>query len=303
MTFAKSTPDRMQLNMTGSAQADKIRKKQSMNNMINNNMRANNVLTFLFILTIVSCQQNTGPLKEGKWRGAFKLPDQEIPFQFEVKGESSDSPGIFLINGEDRFRLNNISYFKDSFSVPIDLYDTELRGKADGDVLQGNLVKHYTGKPDDKIPFIAEFNKPRFAQSGENPSVSLDGTWDINLINANDTDKTVGVFKQDLAVVTGSILTTTGDYRFLEGIIHGNKFELSAFGGSTPYLLKGEFSNENLFTGEFITPKRKTKLFGTRNPHASLPDPYTASPLKDGYSSLEFSFPNLELNLIFDSCG
>ncbi|HWS01456.1 MAG TPA: TlpA disulfide reductase family protein [Prolixibacteraceae bacterium] len=257
-------------------------------------MRANNVLTFLFILTIVSCQPKTGPLKEGKWRGAFILPDQEIPFQFEVKGESPDSAGIFLINGEDRFRLNHISYYKDSFSVPIDLYDTELRGKADGDVLQGNLVKHYIGKPDDKIPFIAEFNKPRFAQSGENPSASLDGTWDINLINANDTDKTVGVFKQDLAVVTGSILTTTGDYRFLEGIIHGNKFELSAFGGSTPYLLKGEFSNENLFTGEFITPKRKTKLFGSRNPHASLPDPYTASPLKDGYSSLEFSFPNLE---------
>ncbi len=257
-------------------------------------MRFYHVLAILCILTLVSCQKKTEGLKEGKWRGTFILSDNEIPFQFEVSGTNTDSAGIFLINGEDRFPLNKISYNKDSLSIPIDLYDAELLGKLDGDVLHGNLVKHFAGKPDEKFPFFAQYGKPRFSQIKEAPSVFLNETWDIYLINANDTEKTVGTFKQKQSIITGSILTTTGDYRFLEGIVHGNKFELSAFGGSTPYLLKGELSDENRFTGEFITPKRKTKLFGSRNPEASLPDPYKGSQLKPGYSTIEFSFPNLE---------
>ena len=257
-------------------------------------MRSCFVLAFLFILTLVSCYPKTKFLKEGKWRGVFILADNEIPFQFEAMGASPDSTAIFLINGVDRFPLNKISYYNDSLSVPIDLYDAVILGKLDGAVLHGNLVKHFAGKPDEKIPFIAEYGKPRFAPPKEAPSVTLNGTWDIHFINGNDTEKTVGAFKQELSNITGSILTTTGDYRFLEGIVHGNKFEMSSFGGSTPYLLKGEFSNEDQFAAEFITPKRKIKLYGTRNPNASLPDPYKASQLKPGYSTIEFSFPNLE---------
>ena len=106
--------------------------------------------------------------------------------------------------------------------------------------------------------------------------------------------KTVGNFDQKGSLLTGSILTATGDYRFFEGAADGKKFSLSAFGGSTPYLVKGEFTNDSTFTGQFITPRLISKIEGKRNPKAALPDPYTATPLKKGYTSLEFSFPNLD---------
>ena len=253
------------------------------------------IVLFFISGIITSCQPAKTPLKEGLWRGVFILPQNEIPFVFEVKGKNADSTSVFLINGSDRFQLNKILYSNDSVSIPIDLYSSVLKGKLTENNFDGLLLKVGTDKPVAGVPFKAVFGEfPRFPQSSEAPSVSLAGTWDVNIISADDTEKTVGNFDQKGSFLTGSILTTTGDYRFFEGAVDGKKFSLSAFGGSTPYLVKGEFMNDSTFTGQFITPRLISKIEGKRNPKAALPDPYTATPLKKGYTSLEFSFPNLD---------
>ncbi|HEY3390036.1 MAG TPA: TlpA disulfide reductase family protein [Prolixibacteraceae bacterium] len=256
------------------------------------NIKCLNLLLILSVFGLItSCHPGVKSLKEGLWRGAFTIPGNEIPFVFEVKGQSAESTSVYLINGTDRFELKNITYSNDSVTIPIDLYSSVLRGKLTENTLEGQLVKVNTDKPVAGIPFKAVYGDlPRFPKSSETPSVSLAGTWDINI----DGEKTVGNFDQKEASLTGSVLTTTGDYRFLEGVVQGKKFALSAFGGSTPYLLKGEFTNDSTFTGEFITPRGTSKLEGNRNAKAALPDPYTASHLKEGFTSIEFTFPNLE---------
>ena len=251
-----------------------------------------NLIVVLFLLEFVtSCQPAVKPLKQGLWRGAFILPENEIPFVFEVKGQGADSTSVFLINGSDRFELKNITYSHDSVSIPIDLYSSVLRGKLTESTFEGQLVKINTDKPVAGVPFKAVYGElPRFPASSEAPSVSLAGTWDINI----DNEKTVGNFEQKESILTGSVLTPTGDYRFLEGVVQGKKFALSAFGGSSPYLLKGEFTNDSTFTGEFITPRHTSKIDGKRNINAALPDPYAASHLKEGFTSVSFTFPNLD---------
>jgi peroxiredoxin len=255
----------------------------------------NLVIVFFVLVGLSSFQQGTKTLKEGQWRGVFTVPENEIPFVFEVTGKNPENTSIFLINGEDRFQLKNITYRNDSVFIPIDLYDAVLKGKISENSLQGRLIKLSNGKSDAGVPFKAEYGKiPRFAVSAEAPTISLTGTWDIEIGSGETTEKTVGIFDQKKSLLTGSILTTTGDYRFLEGVVHGKKFELSAFGGSTPYLLKGEFANDNNFSGEFITPRKTVKLVGKRNAKAALPDAYAVSYLKQGYSTVSFSFPNLD---------
>jgi len=258
-------------------------------------MWVNSILILLIFTVLSSCQSGVKTLKEGLWRGVFTVEKNEIPFVFEVKGKSADSTSVFLINGTDRFELRNIKYSNDSVTIPIDLYSSVLKGKLTENTFAGELVKIGTDKPAAGVPFKAIYGDlPRFEKKGEAPSAQLSGTWDINIISGDQTEKTVGNFEQTEAILTGSILTTTGDYRFLEGVVQGKKFFLSAFGGSTPYLLKGEFSNDSTFTGEFVTPRSTSQLEGVRNAKAALPDPYTASHLKEGFSSIEFSFPNLE---------
>jgi peroxiredoxin len=258
-------------------------------------MWVNSILVLLLFGVFTSCQSGAKTLKEGLWRGVFTVEKNEIPFVFEVKGKSEDSTTVYLINGTDRFELRNIKYSNDSVTIPIDLYSSVLKGKLTENTFAGELVKVGTDKPIAGVPFKAVYGDlPRFEKKGEAPTAQLSGTWDIDITSGGNTEKTVGNFEQTETKLTGSILTTTGDYRFLEGVVQGKKFFLSAFGGSTPYLVKGEFSNDSTFTGEFVTPRSTSRIEGVRNTKASLPDPYTASHLKEGFSTIEFSFPNLE---------
>jgi peroxiredoxin len=204
-----------------------------------------------------------------------------------------------LINAEDRFEINNVKYHNDSVSITIDLYNVALKAKVNGNSLNGSLIRLGSGTSGEGVPFSAEYgNLSRFPESSIAPSISLTGTWDIEIGSGENINKTVGIFEQKESVLTGSILTTTGDYRFLEGVVQGNKFQLSAFGGSTPYLFKGEFSNDSTFKGEFITPRRTVEIAGKSNPKAALSDAYSVSYLKEGYSTIDFSFPNLDGKLV-----
>ena len=260
-----------------------------------NNFKWSQFIVILFLAgSLISCQPAIKPLQEGRWRGGFTVGENEIPFIFEVVGQPAELSSVFLINGSDRFQLKNVTYRNDSVFIPIDLYDAVLQAKILDHAIQGRLVKSGTA-PDKGIPFTAQFGKaPRFAIKPEKPSVSLGGTWDIVIGKGESAEKTVGNFDQKESVLTGSILTTTGDYRFLEGDVYGKKFELSTFGGSTPYLVKGEFSSDSIFTGAFITPRSTQPIEGKRNAKAALPDAYQVTHLKDGFSTIDFTFPNLE---------
>lgn len=262
---------------------------------MNNFQKIGFVAMAIGMMTFSSFLPVSKTLKPGQWRGVFSVPENQIPFVFEVKDDGSGSFSLFLINGADRFQLKTISYNGDSVFIPIDLYDAVLKGKFTENTFDGRLIKGVSTKPDAGVPFRAEYGKlPRFAESTVAPSISLGGTWDVVMGSGESAENVVAVFDQKTALLTGSILTTTGDLRFFEGTVSGKKFELSAFGGSTPYLLKGEFTGDNAFSGEFVTPRKSTPISGKRNEKAALPDAYNVTYLKPGFSSVAFTFPNLE---------
>ncbi len=253
------------------------------------------LLILVVAILLAACGSSSKTLKEGSWRGVFTLSDHEIPFLFEVTGQSLETTTVFLVNGTDKFPLKTVSYRNDSVFIPIDLYDAVLKAKIGEDQLSGRFVKLASDKADGGIPFTAGYgNAPRFPESSEKPAISMNGTWDIAIGSGENADKTVGNFEQKGAILNGSILTTTGDYRFLEGAVQGKEFQLSAFGGSTPYLVKGEFTSDSTFKGEFVTPRKATEITGKRNKGAALPDAYTVTYLKEGYTTIDFTFPNLE---------
>lgn len=257
------------------------------------------VLVGLLATTIcmffVACKQEGKPLKVGPWRGVFTVPGHEIPFQFEVSAPSAGVSKICLVNGSDRFEIKNITYREDSIFLPMELYDALIKAKISGNRLTGTLVKLGSAKPIAGIPFTADYGITyRFPETGEKPSVALQGSWDLQMGTGDQQEKVVGNFVQQEGLVTGSILTPTGDFRFLDGRIAGRNFALSTFGGSTPYLFKGNFDSDSTFAGELVTPRSTTIVTGRKNPRATLPSGYEVTKLRDGFKTIEFSFPNLD---------
>lgn len=251
------------------------------------------------VLALASCKndkQESPQLKDGKWHAEFNAKDGSIPFSFEVeKGSSDSSTVITLINGAERVPLEGVTYKGDSVFIPIKAYDTELKGVIKGDTISG-IFRRLFSEGDKGLEFKAVYGAtPRFVTEGTSAD-SLDGKWDIQFITDSETKNNVGIFSQKDGILTGSILTNSGDFRYLEGVSDKNRFRLSAFAGLSPYLIQGKFTDKDNFEGEFITARGSQKIKGTRNPNARLADPYGLTQLKKGYNSIDLKLRDLKGN-------
>ena len=69
---------------------------------------------------------------------------------------------------------------------------------------------------------------------------------------------------------------------------------MSSFIGSVPVYFRGHFSTNGTISGEQVGARGSIPFSGVQNEEAALPDPYGLTYLKNGYSSLDFTFPNAE---------
>lgn len=252
-------------------------------------------LYLLGVLLIVSCQKQNS-LQNGIWKGELTVAENKrAPFLFEVSDAGSDVASVTLFNGVERVKLDSVHFQSDTLIIPIASYDAYIEGIVSGDLIEGKFIKNYI-ENDPGVPFHATFGvKERFSPSGSIPDTPVDGKWDMLFISEKgDTTRNVGIFKSENNIVTGSILTNSGDLRFLEGVYTESGVDLSAFGGLSPYLIELRFSDESSFEGKFYTTRGVTEIVGIRNDYAELADPYSLAQLKPGFNSLGFNLPNLD---------
>ncbi|MDR0733829.1 MAG: TlpA family protein disulfide reductase [Dysgonamonadaceae bacterium] len=255
---------------------------------------------YLFFLMILSaCTPRSGKLQDGIWRGELAVADnKQAPFLFEVKNANTDSAAIILINGEERVPLTGITYSDDTAIIPIASFDARIEAKISNGLMEGWFFKNYI-ENDEGILFRAKRGEAtRFEPVAQTTSISIDGKWDISFIETSDTSRNVGIFTTENLIVTGSVLTHSGDLRFLEGIVTEDGVKLSAFSGLSPYLIEIRFLDENTFQGEFYTAKGITKLSGTRNDKAALDEAYSRTAMKPGFDRLHFRLPNMDGKLV-----
>lgn len=260
------------------------------------------IRAFLFcylIILVWGCvaPHSNNELKIGNWRGEFALDSYQVPFNFVVEDDTAALVRVFLTNANEKAPLDSIYYQGDSVILPIKVYDAVLIAKVQNDSLKGFFRKNQSAKRG--IPFRAVRHQfHRFQVKDSSSSHSVAGKWSVNLITEKDVKPisryTVGLLEQQGNKVTGTILTTTGDYRYWEGVLDGTQLKLSAFSGSNPNLIQASLVDSVHFKGEFISAGGTTILEAVKSDTAKLPDPYTLTYLKSGRDRLSFSFPNLE---------
>lgn len=256
------------------------------------------LIALLLALPILADAQNKPALQAGEWYGEFSAGQAYIPFKFEVTNSNTlgKELKVTLINGKERVKLGIINYRGDSVFIPIQDYDTQLNAVLQGDTLKGVLKRLYSDT-DKGVSFKAYASaRPRFPTAGVSP-YSLDGKWDVIFKEAKTPENNVGIFSTQGGKLVGSILTNTGDLRFLEGVVDGAGFRLSAFAGLSPYLIEGKFIDKDHFKGQFITSHGSQVIEGTRNQNARLADPYSLTQMKAGAKTLGFRLPDLKGNM------
>jgi thiol-disulfide isomerase/thioredoxin len=179
------------------------------------------------------------------------------------------------------------------------VFDTEFKTVLKNDTLRGLWIIH-TLKQKNKIEFEAFYNdKSRFITSAP-AKVDFTGRYEVTFNQGSaDEYKAVGIFKQNGSKVTGTFLTETGDYRFLEGAVQNSNMTLSCFDGSHAFLFFLNAPNktgkvENIEGKVFYSNTGNENFIARKNESFKLKDPESITVLKNPNEKIYFTFPDTE---------
>ena len=256
------------------------------------------LLFCLLIALLTTCSTKPAEIKPGVWRGVIELQGQKLPFNFEVLKDSSGYK-VNLINASEKILLDEISVVGDSIDIMLHIFDAGLRAKVSENSLEGFYYKNY-----DKshlFPFHATFGEDHTFEKVNNQSTSdFSGKYAVQFItDKKDTIISVGVFTQKGNYAEGTFLTPTGDYRYLEGNVVDNRLHLSTFDGNHAFLFIAQKKEDGTLVGDYWSGKSSHETWtAVKNDNAVMPNAEALTFLKEGYDKIDFSFPDLNRNLI-----
>ena len=251
-------------------------------------------LLVLALLLVLSCQEKTvKTLETGTYRGNIIAQDnQAMPFMFEV----TSSTTLKIYNSEEVIDVDEITYRNDSVFIKLPFFRTEINGKFDGKNLKGQWID---ADRDRYVEFYSEYGvDKRFDDEPTNNDVNVSGVWEMEFNDYGNIYPAKAVLEQNGNKVTGNIRTPTGDYRFLEGVVAADTLNISTFDGAHAFLFKAHVTDSSM-VGNFYSGNHSLETFvGKPNPDFEMTDAYTLTFINEGYDTFNFSFPNLEGNMV-----
>jgi thiol-disulfide isomerase/thioredoxin len=230
------------------------------------------------------------------YRAVLELPGGELPFGLVLERENGH-PVAYLQNGKERVRIDEVSIDGSHLRLAMPGYSHELTATAHGDRLEGEAVMVRRGGKRIAIPFHARANEPwRFFRGTDPQPARVDGRWAVTLTDdAGHSGPAIAEFEQHGDAVTGTVLTPTGDHRFLAGEVQGQSLYLSRFDGGSAYLYHARLEPDGSLAGKFWSGTWSVEDFrAVRDEHATLKDPGAEAGLADPAGRFEFSFPDLD---------
>lgn len=244
---------------------------------------------------IVSSLVTNAQLKTGWYRAEIKRPDSAaIVFNAEAV-TSNGKTVLFIRNDQERLKVDNIKVKGDSVFIDMPFFESTFKLRKQKDhSLKGVWIKG-TSRNNLEFPVVFTFGKKeRFPVTGSS-SANITGKWQVTFTRATGGERpAVATFQQKGNYLSGSFITPSGDYRFLEGVVNGKQLQLSCFDGSHAYLFTADVSNSSITNGKYYNSASAVEQWRAfKNQNAVLPDTSQRTQLREGESRLNFSFKDI----------
>lgn len=236
----------------------------------------------------------------GSWLVTLQRKDaKEVPFLLESQHEKGKL-ALHVVNAKERIEINNVKVAGDSlfFTMPVFESSFRLQGLPGGD-MRGVYIKGTSGATQYWPVYAYANRKDRFAAGNGDAKNNISGRWDVNITRANGTlRKAVAILEQHGNKLTGSFLTPSSDYRYLDGIVSGDSLKLSGFDGDNIHLFEARIKNENTISGGVFYNGYAGKETWTaiKNAAIALPKADESTRLRRGQTKLNFTFNDLHGN-------
>ena len=198
-----------------------------------------------------------------RYRGVLQLNDSiSLPFHW-TWSQAEGAPAV-LFNADERISMHPEEPIGDSmvFSFPVFNNAFHLALADNGRVLRGYWVRYDAGnqryplelRQDDGERFPGEHTegfpavvRPRYQMSLESDAVApTPAVWELDRVSIN------GFY--------GSILTESGDYRFLQGNVVDKTLWMSTFDGIHAYVFKAQIARDGSLRGHHFSGKNTPHL-------------------------------------------
>ncbi|MFL6620529.1 MAG: TlpA disulfide reductase family protein [Povalibacter sp.] len=251
----------------------------------------------LFILAaavqLTSCSSRVTEPSVGQYRAVLELPGGEAPFGLDVAREGTGFV-LYLQNGDERTRVPEVTVEKGELRAKFPGYENSLRATLQRKRIEGAVTLIKAGGVEQVIPLKATLDENyRFYPKPSSDNADVAGRWAVTFTdNEGETSKAVAVLEQQHDRVTGTVMTPTGDHRFLDGQVRGDEVQLSTFAGGLAYLYKLKVVNGELQGEYWQGLKGHEKVAAQRNPNAELVEIETT--LKSPEQPLAFTFNDVD---------
>jgi thiol-disulfide isomerase/thioredoxin len=218
------------------------------------------VIGLLVLLT--GCGSETdGKSLAGEWRAILRSSGGELPFTLLIE-ERDGRLYAYALNGTERAPFSDVQINGHQVEMAFAWYDAEIRAdvESDGQVLTGRWRKT-AADGNSVLGFRAERGagqsrfKPlqltKLEPGAQRALPDVSGEWAAEFTDEDGSEPAQGEFRQDGKHVSGTFLTPTGDYRFLEGSFEDGVLRLSTFDGAHAFLFVARADENGELTGDF----------------------------------------------------
>lgn len=256
------------------------------------------ILLFICLPPVVFIEAQVKQQLYNNWRVAIERKDgKRVVFQLESKQEHGKTV-LYIINAAERIRITDVQTAGDSLFFVMPAFEASFRVKLQANgKMSGTCIKGTAGNTQYWPLFAYANSKERFGASLGNAKNNISGRWNVSITRANGTiRKAVAVFEQKGNKLTGTFLTPSADYRYLDGIVTGDSIRLSSFDGDNIRLFEAKIDNANTISGGVFYNGYLNKETWTaaKNDSASLPETNEPTRLHEWESKLNFTFKDLQ---------
>jgi len=232
---------------------------------------------------------------EGLWSATVTVNNQQIPFRIGFSGSGANVKGWFF-NGDEKVPSTGGALENGVLTLRFDHYATKLDAKLRNGTLDGTY-----GKEGRQYAFHAAPYRAETAAAASAPSIA--GLWEIQVNSPKGERAWRLIVKQKGAEVSATILRVDGDTGMMDGSYKDGKFVVSHFSGARPNLmtlaLRADGSLDLVQNGKELTAVRSSEARAEGLPAPD--DPMRHTTMKDPEAPFQFSFPDLNGQLVSSS--
>ncbi|MEW7292795.1 peroxiredoxin family protein [Aquimarina sp. 2304DJ70-9] len=256
-------------------------------------MKKQIILVLTLTLVLFSCKKDEPKdpvnFKSGPWRAVLDVQDsKQLPFLFEVM----DDQTLKIFNAEETIDVDEVEIFGDSIKIKFPVFEGYVAAKfVDSMNISGSFVKESL---DRIVPFTATYGEQDRFEIHSKPLYDITGNWETVFSQDDEADRYIakGSFTQNGNIVSGTFRTTTGDYRYLEGVLNNDQLQLSTFDAAHAFLFTAKVTDSTM-NGYFYSGNHwKEPFTAKKNETYELPSEDSLTYLKKGYDTFDFNFPN-----------